>query len=228
MNTPGGQAPDALERVGMASRSGSLGGVYVAYLQGTNGFLGRPAVWRIGADDVVPGLPKDRGARFMGVATGPQGRLWAYWGRQPGNAWNVYAARSNKPVSRFGTAVKIGAPGRAGSSLFSLEGEGTAPGGTLDLVALVQRSSNDIANWHQRIQPGISLFCSVLANNDVRFTTRDAGVKLPSTIHYAGKTKQTGDDGKLVMVGKPGKHKATATAAGYHGSNSCTVKVPEK
>jgi hypothetical protein len=96
-----------------------------------------------------------------------------------------------------------------------VEGEGTAPGGALDLVALVVRSGG-IANYHQRVRPGITLLAKALGNGQVRFTTRDAGAPLATTVTFAGKTKQTGPDGKVVLAGEPGKKsKATATKNGY-------------
>ena len=180
-------------------------------------------MWRIGAADPVDGLPPQRGAGKIGVARGPSGRIWAFWERDVSGGSRVFAARSNKPVSRFGTAVAIKPPGGGSSSIFSLEGEGTANGGMLDLIALVQRSGG-IANYHQRIRPGISILVNVLGDGKVAFTTRDAGVALATTIKFGGVTKQTGSDGKVEFTTEPGKRTATATADGYHPS-SRRVKV---
>jgi hypothetical protein len=106
-----------------------------------------------------------------------------------------------------------------------VEGEGTASEGRLDLLALIQRG-DDVANWHQRIRPGISLFFKVLDNGKVRFKTRDAGVKLATTIIYGGNTAETGPDGIVEMPGKAGKHFAKATRDGYHPARR-SVKVPK-
>ena len=214
-SAPGGGAPDPLERVGMTGRDG--GGIFVAYLRGTNQFLGRVTVWRVGAPDPVRGLPGTRGARFPGVTRGPSGRLWAFWADTVQNATRVLAARSNAEATRFGARVPVKLPGGASSTLFSLEGEGTAPGGMLDLVALVEQPDG-IANWHQRVEPGISLRAKALGGGEVRFKTRDAGEKLKTTIEFAGETKQTGEDGKVVISAEPRrkKYRAKATRAGYH------------
>ena len=219
LNTPGGEAPDALERVAMTGRAGP--GIYVAYLQGTNGFLGKAAVWRIGA--VKPFVLSPRGARFVGVARGPSGRLWAFWARRPATQWRIYARRSNKSATAFGATVAIKPPGSASDpSVFSLEGEGTAPDGALDLLALVQRRDNgnfpELTNWHQRIRPGITLLAKALGNGQVRFKTRDAGAKLATTIHFANNTAQTGPDGVVEMGAQPRskKYVARATRDGYH------------
>ena len=220
---PGGGAPDPLERVGMTGRDG--GGIFVAYLRGSNQFLGRVTVWRVGAPDRVRGLPGARGARFPGVTRGPAGRVWAFWADTVRNATRVFAARSNEAATRFGARVPVKLPGGAASTLFSLEGEGTAPGGMLDLVALVEQTDG-IANWHQRVEPGITLRAKALGGGEVRFKTRDAGKKLETTIRFAGETKATGDDGKVVMSAEPRrkKYKAKATRDGYHRA-SRRVKV---
>jgi hypothetical protein len=218
IETPGGEAPDFTERVAMTGRSGEAPGIFIAYLRGTDPLQGRPTVWRIGSDRVVRGLPGGRGARFPGVAMAADGRLWAFWGRAVDDVWQVFAARSNLKATRFGAAVKVEAPGGADSTLFSLEGEGTAPDGALDLLALVQTSpdESDVDNHHQRIRPGITLNVRRLGDGEVRFRTRDAGARLATTIRFAGKTKRTGKDGKVVLSAQPGKKRtATAKAPGY-------------
>ena len=121
-DTPGGEAPDALERVGMATRAG--GGIFIAYLRGTNPFDSRMAVWRLGAENSMVLSPKN--ARFPGVASGPDGRLWAFWVLQRGT-YEVFAARSNAAATKFGARVKIRQP-RGADAINSIEGEGTAPG----------------------------------------------------------------------------------------------------
>ena len=219
LETPGGEAPDFTERVAMTGRSDEAPGIFIAYLRGTDPLQGQPAVWRIGADGTLRGLPDDRGARFPGVAMATEGRLWAFWGRVVDDVWHVFAARTNLKATRFGAPVMIPVPGGAESTLFSLEGEGTAPEGALDLLALVQTSADesDVDNYHQRIRPGITLRVTRLGDGQVRFKTRDAGVKLATTIRFAGKTKATGKDGKVVMTGPAGKKRtATAAAPGYH------------
>ncbi len=211
MNTPGGQAPDALERVGMTGRDGA--GVFIAYLRGTNPFDSRMAVWRFGAAN--PMVLSPQGRPLPGchprARRAPVGLLGATAVQQR----RIFAARSNEAATQFGAAVKLKPPaGRP--SVFSLEGEGTAPGGMLDLVALAAAGS-DIANYHQRVRPGITLLAKALGDGEVRFTTRDAGDPLATTIAFAGKTAQTGSDGKVVISAEPDKKfKATATKNGYH------------
>jgi hypothetical protein len=218
MNTPGGEAPDALERVGMATRDG--GGIFIGYLRGTNPFLSKMAVWRFGA--AKPMILSPRDARYPGVARGPGGRLWAYWVLQRDN-YRIFAARSNEAATQFGAPVRLKPP-KGTDAVHSTEGEGTAPGGALDLVVLATRNGS-VANYHQRIRPGITLLAKRLGNGEVRFTTLDAGAPLATTVTFTGKTKQTGPDGKVVLAGERGK-KATAKATknGYHPA-SRRVKV---
>ena len=226
IETPGGEAPDFTERVAMTGRSDEQPGIFIAYLRGTEPSEGRPTVWRIGSGRTVRGLPGARGALFPGVAMADEGRLWAFWGRPVDDEWQVFAARSNIKATRFGAAVMIALPGGANSVLHSLEGEGTAPDGALDLLALVETPSEDFDNYHQRIRPGITLKVRKLGEGDVRFRTRDAGVRLATTIRFAGKAKETGKDGKVVMSAEPGKKfNARATAPGYHPATKKKIKV---
>ena len=219
VNAPGGEAPDALERVAMTGRDGA--GIYMAYLHGTNMFLGRAAIWRIGAPAPMI-LTREQGSRLPGVARGAGGRLWAFWTDQSAG-WKVFATRSNPQATAFGAIVSVKPPAGT-ASISSLEGEGTAPGGALDVLALTDAGSTS-GNFHQRIRPGITMLAKALGKGKVRFTTRDAGAALDTKVKFAGKTAQTGADGKVVMVAAPGKKKATASRSGYHpASKSVRVK----
>ena len=135
LNTPGGQAPDALERVDMTGRTGA--GIFVAYLQGTNAFHSRAAVWRVGAakpfvlSPARRALPR-RDPRARRAAVGVLGADTV----QSGESSRAAATRRRPPSApRCDQAARQ----RLDPSVFSLEGEGTAPGGMLDLLALVQR-----------------------------------------------------------------------------------------
>jgi hypothetical protein len=216
MNAPGSAGSGGGDRLEMTGRSGGAAGIFLAYLQSND----RPAVWRIGNS----GAKVFRGrldAFFAGVAMGLDGRLWAFWhdGHTTGQTRRVLAARSNKKATKFGQTVVVKPPqGTNDGNVWSLEGEGTAPGGTLDLVALITREAagNDAANYVTRVLPGITLKVKKLDNGDIRFTTLDAGDKLATKIKFAGDTKQTGNDGKVVFPApEPGKYKAKATKAGY-------------
>ena len=150
-----------------------------------------------------------------------EGRLWAFWGRI--DLW-IFAARSNKKA----TQVRGGRQGRPpeGHGTASTASRARAPHPAAPSTSSLWRRARtcDIDNFHQRIRPGITLTVKVLGDGEVRFKTRDAGAKLDTTIRFAGKTKQTGDDGKVVFSAEPGKRTAKATRAGYHPAKR-TVKV---
>ena len=221
IDTPGGQAPDALSPVAMTGRSGDNPGIFVAYLRGTNQFDSRAAVWRIGAANPL-GVGSKADARFPGVAMSTDGRLWAFW--YSADTGRIRAARSNESATFFGAAVVVKPPSGT-DSVWTLAGEG-APNGTLDLLAHVTRSDTDTGNYHQRILPGITLEVKKKDNGTVVFTTFDAGEKLATKIKFAGQTKETGEDGKVTFAPDPGKYVAKATHDGYTPAKK-RVKVPQ-
>jgi hypothetical protein len=211
MNAPGGEAIDGLHPVALTGRSNGAGGIFVAYLRGTNPFDSRPAIWRIGAGNPMV-LSNTPDARFPGVAMGTDGRLWAFWFASDRD--RIHAARSNTKATRFGATVVVKPPSGT-DSLWALAGEG-APGGGVDILAHVTRSDTDTGNYQTRVLPGITLQVKKLDNGDIQFKTFDAGKKLATKIKFAGKTKQTGDDGKVTFSPPdPGKYTAKATRDGY-------------
>ena len=209
VSAPGGLAPDAGERLAMTGRDGP--GIFVAYPRGTNVFDAKMAVWRFGAGSAMVLSPKD--ARFPGVARGTDGRIWAFWALQRLN-YELFAARSNEAATQFGARVKINLPSRT-TSLWSLEGEGTAPGGLLDLVALFTRGGAE-ANYHQRIRPGITLKADNSEEGVVVFTVEDAGDPVEgATVKFAGKSKKTNGKGRTTIAAEGGRQTARASADGY-------------
>jgi hypothetical protein len=216
INTPGGEATEPLDRVAMTGRSNGAGGIFVAYLRGTNPNSAQPTVWRVGAPQAMKMTGRE--GRHVRVAMSVDKRLWAFWaeGLQTGQHRRIFARRSNKQATQFGATVKITPPkGTDAGNVYSLEGEGTASGGMLDLVALIERGDDVVANWHQRIPPGITLKVEVLGDGKVKFTTLDAGDPLATTVKFAGQTKQTGADGVVTFTVKPGKYTARALRDGY-------------
>ena len=226
IDTPGGQAPELQGRLAMTGRSGGAAGIFVAYLRGTNVFSSRPSVWRIDAngDDPPNSKPIEltkRDGRFVNVAMSVDGRIWGFWaeGLTTGQKRRIFARRSNKNATSFGETVVVKPPqGTDAGNIETLEGEGTASGGALDLVALVKKgvTGDNIANYVTRVLPGITLRAKKLENGDVRFTTLDADDKLNTKIKFAGETRSTGNDGKVTFPPPdPGKYTARATRNGY-------------
>jgi hypothetical protein len=230
INIPGGEAAEnGPGPLAMTGRSGGAPGIFVAYLRGTNPFSSSPMIWRIG--DQGPLRLTRRDGRFPGVAMGVNGRLWAFWaqGLTTGQTRRIFAARSNKEATRFGETVLVKPPrGTGDGNVLGLEGEGTASGGTLDLVAALALPNDGTGNYITRVLPGITLKVRKLDNGDIQFKTLDAGDKLATKIKFAGNTKQTGPDGKVTFSApKPGKYTAKATKNGYTPAKK-RVKVPQQ
>lgn len=229
MTPPGGQAADLQHPVGMTGRSGGEGGIYVAYLRGTNPFDASPAIWRVGASNSANLTNAD--GTHAGVTAGPNGRLWAFWVEEDGT---IHARRSDTDAATWGADTRINPPGGTSSTVWSLQGEGSAVScGALDLVALVTAGSAT-ANHQQRVLAGITLKKKILNGNKgkkakVRFTTLDAGDPIDAKVKVGKKSAQTGDDGKVKMKikrkKKTRKVKATATADCFAKSQKVKVKV---
>src|SRR5262245_61632128 len=92
---PNSAAAQLLHRVGITGRIGAPG-VFIAYTQGTNPFLGDPAVYRVETGKATKLTKKD--GEQIGIAAAPSGRLWVFWKK---NA-TVFARRSNRAATRFG------------------------------------------------------------------------------------------------------------------------------
>jgi len=195
--------------VGVSGRIGAPG-LFVAYTQGASEFLGRAAVWNVGAaTGMVLGR---RGDLRVSTAAGPAGRLWAFWFRRsPIDA--VYATRSNPEATRFGRVVRVKAP-RGTESMFELTGEGSR--GALDVLLLAD-AAGGTANWHQRVLPGLTLKAEVHGNGKVTFSVTDAGdpVGRAKVALVGGGSKTTGPDGTARFSLARGRYRATARKPGY-------------
>lgn len=225
---PGSGAADLQHPVGMTGRAGAAGGIYVAYLRGTNQFDANPAVWRVGTDSAATLSNADGNA--AGVTAGPDGRLWAFWTEEDGS---IHARRSDTEAATWGADTEIDPPNGT-STVWSVHGEGSAVScGALDIVALVTAGSAT-ANYQQRVLPGITLKKKVLNGNKgenakVRFTTLDAGDPIDAKVKFGKKSAETGDDGKVKVKikrkQKTRKVKARATADCFARSDQVKVKV---
>jgi hypothetical protein len=203
---PNSGAAQLLHRVGVTGRIGKPG-VYVAYTQGDNQFTGRPAVYRVGDGDTLRVGPK--GGEDVSIAAAPSGRLWVFW--KDGST--VLARRSNKAATRFGAVRALRAPKGSGS-ISDLAGEGSR--GPLDLLALVDPSASGMANWHQRILPGLTLTAKVKKNGKVTFKVTDAGDAVKgATVKAGGEKGKTGKKGTVTLKLDDGRHKGKATKKGY-------------
>jgi len=199
----------------IAARSG--GGVYSAYaLDGT-----KVRLLRFGGQ--AKPVPVPKGARVLaaGVAAGPDGRLWVFYG----NEQTTYVTRTSKAVAGFEPVQTLKSPPGT-VQYFRLEGEGSA--GPLDLFAdvTVDGKTKD-GSYHQQVHPVLSLRASkkLVKSKEgevtgVRVTVRvtDAGdaVQGARVTGLPGGPKTTNAGGSIVVTARPGKSLAlTATKAGY-------------
>jgi hypothetical protein len=205
---PSSGAAQTQHRVGITGRIGA-GGVVVAYTQGDNQFTGRPAIYRVDTGKVKR-ISNRRGAEKISIAAAPGGRVWVFWK----DGGTVFATRSNKAATRFGTIVSVRAPKRS-DTIHSLAGEGSR--GPLDVLALADVSGAGVSNWHQRILPGLTLKAKAGKGGKVTFTATDAGAPVGGVkVKVKGEgSKTTGGSGKVSFTLGEGRHRGTATKSGY-------------
>ncbi len=195
----------------IAARAG--GGVFSAYTpDGT-----RVLLLRFGAQPKPVPVPKGVRVLTAGVAAGPDGSLWLYYG----NEQHTYVTRTSKAVSGFEPIqVLTSPPGTV--QYFRLEGEGSA--GPLDLFAdvTVDGGAKD-GSYQTHVLPELSLrLTKTAAKAGVRVTVRvtDAGDPISGArvTGLPGGAKTTDASGSIVLnvpAGKKGSVSVTATKAGY-------------
>jgi hypothetical protein len=205
---PSSAAAQLGHRVGATGRIGAPG-VFIAFTQGTNEFTGKPALFRVDTGKVIR-RSKGSGEK-VSVAAAPSGRLWLFWKKQG----TVFASRTNMAATKFGALRRIKVPGGGGATIFDIAGE--ASRGPLDLLALVDPPSGPLANYHQRILPGLTLRASHKKNGKTAFKVTDAGQPVAGAkVKVKGDgTKTTGSGGTVAFSLAKGKHTMTATKKGY-------------
>jgi hypothetical protein len=191
------------------------GGVYSAYaLDGT-----KVRLLRFGGK--ATSVPVPKGARVLtaGVAAGPEGRLWVFYG----NEQTTYVTRTSKAVGGFEPVQALKSPPGT-VQYFRLEGEGSA--GPLDLFAdvTIDGSTKD-GSYHQQVQPALSLRASKQpAKNKqgrvtvtVRVTDAGDAVQGARVAGLPGGTKTTDASGSIVVTAQAaGKARVlVATKPGY-------------
>ncbi|MGH3129143.1 MAG: hypothetical protein ACRDPX_14570 [Gaiellaceae bacterium] len=204
----------------IAARAG--GGVYSAYaLDGT-----KVRLLRFGSQAKAVPVPKGVRVLTAGVAAGPEGRLWVFYG----NEQTTYVTRTSKAVAGFEPVQALKSPPGTVQYL-RLEGEGS--GGPLDLFAnvTIDGSTKD-GSYHQQVQPALSVRASKeLTKNKqgkvtgARVTIRvtDAGdaVSRARVTGLPGGAKATDASGSIVVTTRPGKTLAlVATKPGYVGAKA--------
>jgi hypothetical protein len=199
----------------LAARIG--GGVYSAYTPDG------AKVWllRFGGQPKTVPVPKGVHVLTAGLAAGPEGRLWVFYG----NEQQTFVTRTSKAVSGFEPVQALKSP-PATAQYFRLEGEGSA--GPLDLFAdvTVDGGIKD-GSYHAYVQPQLSLAIAKkpLKNKQgkttgVRVTVRVLDARDPiagaTVTGLPGGPKTTDASGSAAATVPNGKTDAlTATKAGY-------------
>jgi hypothetical protein len=158
-----------------------------------------------------------------GVAAGPEGRLWVFYGDEQ----TTYVTRTSKAVSSFEPVQTLKSPAKT-VQYFRLEGEGSA--GPLDLFAdvTIDGKTKD-GSYHQQVQPKLSLRASKkLVKNakgdvtgvrvTVHVTDAGDGVLGAKVSGLPGGSKTTAANGSIVVTvpaAKKGAFALTAKKAGH-------------
>lgn len=185
----------------IAARDG--GGIYSAYAVGGS----RVRLLRFGGRSTS--VPVPQGARVLtaGVAAGPDGRLWVFYG----NEQTTYVTRTSKAASRFEPVQTLKSPPGT-VQYFRLEGEGSA--GPLDLFAdvTVDGKTRD-GSYQTHVLPKLSLAVVKKPVKSSQGTT--TGARLTVRVLDAGDPVAG-----ATVSGLPGGRRST------DGNGSVTVTVP--
>lgn len=213
---PGSNAAQFQTPVSVSGRIGAPG-VYVAYTAGGSEFLGKPAIFRVGASKGKV-LSGQKGALQTALAPSAQGGMWVFWHRRG----LIHARRSNRAMTAWGGTYTV-TPPRGTDDINGLVGD--AATGPLDLVARLEHGGAN-AGWHKRIAPKLTITASKNGGK-VKLLVADVGdpVAAQVTVKGAG-TKQTGSkDGLATFKLGPGRHRVTATTPyGARGATTITVR----
>jgi hypothetical protein len=184
-----GQSKNEMELAGRDVGSG----VYGAYTPDGQHVL----LLRYGVGAVRVGSVAKTQAKDLGVATGPQGRIWVMWGDDAGGGVNV--TRSNKAVNRFEPIQHLNPKSAV---LYRISGDGRL--GPLDLLV-------DQIPDTSTLQPPSLYYARVLAELSARLSVVPIKNKLGHVVgHFL--TVRVTDAGDLVagaVVTARGLHKTT-------------------
>lgn len=206
---PSQQAPQPLSSgrlPGPQLAARSTGGIYTAYAADS----ARVLIARVGSQPRAVPVPKGVEVLDAGLAAGPDGRLWVFYG----NARQTFVTRTSKGVGGFEPVQALPSPPGA-VQYFRVEGEGSA--GPLDLFAdvTVDGGSRD-GSYHVQVHPALSLRVSRSAT---KLTLRvvDAGdpVAGAKVAGLPGGPRTTGADGTVVVSRGKGSYRLAATKPGY-------------
>ena len=191
----------------IAARAG--GGVFSAYTPDG----ARVVLLRFGGAAKAVPVPKGTRVLVAGLAAGPDGRLWVFYG----NEQQTFVTRTSKAVGGFEPVQAFRSPPGT-VQYFRLEGEGSA--GPLDLFAdvTVDGKTRD-GSYQTHVFPQLSLRASKAGGRlTVRVTDAGDPVAGARVTGLPGGAKATDASGSIVLAlsaGKRGSFALTATKAGY-------------
>jgi hypothetical protein len=174
-----------------------------------------------GGTVAVGTAPLAHPAQTLGVATGPDGRIWVMWGDTNPHP-RIYLTRSNKAVTRFEPIQHVLSNAAELGNIF---GDGRL--GPLDLLAseTPNVSSGDLINglYYTRVRPVLSTTVSVkhVGKNKFKLIVKvtDAGDPVSGAkASAAGKSAKTNAQGvaKFTLHGSSRSHKTVKIGAlGY-------------
>jgi hypothetical protein len=204
-----------LARTPITARPGRAG-VFVAY-PGGYPVTRKVLVWRVGGPlRVLANAPR---SHIVGIAAGPDGRLWAVWATQTSPP-RVFARRSNASATAWGARVSARAPAGA-ATVYKIDGDAQA--GRLDVLGLFS-TPGSTATWHTQLRPGLALGADRSrlrrAGASVTFTVTDPDPVAGASVKAAGESGTTGANGRVTLdLGPFGRRvkkvRATATKPGY-------------
>jgi hypothetical protein len=222
MRMPGTEVMEVgmLGRTPVVARVG--GGFYVGYAVGYPA-LNAVRVWRVGGTSTTL-LARTAGNATATVAAAPDGRLWAVWANTGAGSPRVFASRSNREGTIFGTAVDAGRPTGA-MSVYRLDASATR--GALDILGLASIGVEPTAaTYHRRVLPGLTLRAGATRvrrgrTTAVTFTVLDAGAAVRGArVRVGPRSGTTNRRGRITLRlrGRGRSLAATASAPGYVGA----------
>jgi len=188
----------------IAARTG--GGVYTAYTP--DGV--RVLLLRFGGQPKAVPVPKGVHLLTAGLAAGPEGRLWVFYG----SGDKTFVTRTSKAVGGYEPIQTLRSPKNA--QYFRIEGEGSA--GPLDLfVDLTVDGQMKDGTYQTHVLPALSL-AAVKTGKGVTVRVLDAGdpVAGARVSGLPGGAKTTDAKGSIVIAAaRKGAISLTASKPGY-------------
>ncbi len=170
--------------------------------------------------------------QFLGVATGPDGRIWVMWG-SPNGKGTIAITRSNKAETRFEPTQQLNSNA---SFLWRISGVSVHDGSLILLVNMTpgpsagQGTANGIFETHVLAELSAKVFAKDLKNGKFKLAVKvtDAGDPVAGAkVSAKGKTATTSAKGgaTFTVVGAPGAHLTVKIADPGYQVLAKTIKL---